>query len=191
MTAVQVPVGTLVLEAAQQAGLDLNVPCGGQGRCGRCAVVVEEGQVRRRSTLRLAAADLEQGYALACQTVIEGNARVRLLPQAKVERRLTTDRTAADNHIPLAYNPAVDQSLLGVYLELDPPSLDDQTDDWSRLQTALRRTGRVDSATAGLPILRKLGGVLRAADWKVTVILRYGHLVAAFRPRPYSRRPAR
>jgi uncharacterized 2Fe-2S/4Fe-4S cluster protein (DUF4445 family) len=168
---VQVPVGTLVLEAAQQAGLDLNVPCGGQGRCGRCAVVVEAGQVRRRSTLRLAAADLEQGYALACQTVIEGNARVRLLPQAKIERRLTTDRTAADNHVPLAYNAAVEQSLLGVYLELDPPSLDDQTDDWSRLLTALRRTGRVDSATAGLPILRKLAGVLRAADWKVTVIL--------------------
>src|SRR5512134_3454496 len=106
MTAVQVPAGALVLEAAQQAGLDLNIPCGGQGRCGRCAVVIEQGQVRRRSTLRLAAADVAQGYALACQTVIEGDARVRLLPQAKIERRLTTDRTAADNHLPLAYNPA-------------------------------------------------------------------------------------
>ena len=76
MTAVQVPTGTLVLEAARQAGLDLNVPCGGQGRCGRCAVIVENGQVRRRSTLRLSPADVAQGYALACQTVIEGDARV-------------------------------------------------------------------------------------------------------------------
>jgi uncharacterized 2Fe-2S/4Fe-4S cluster protein (DUF4445 family) len=168
---VQVPVGTLVLEAAQQAGLDLNVPCGGQGRCGRCAVVVEGGNVRRRSTVRLAAADLENGYALACQTVLEGDAQVRLLPQAKVERRLTTDRTAADIHIPLAYNPAVNQALVGVYLELDPPSLDDQTDDWSRLQTGLRRAGRAETVCAGLPLLRRLGGLLRAADWKITAIL--------------------
>ena len=171
MTAVQVPAGALVLEAARLAGLDLNVPCGGQGRCGRCAVVVEGGQVRRRSTLRLAAADVAQGYALACQTVIEGDARVRLLPQEKVERRLTTDRTAAENHLPFAYNPAVDQTLAAVYLELAPPSLEDQTDDWSRLQTALRRTGLTETAVASLPLLRKLGEVLRSADWKVTAIL--------------------
>ncbi|MER3515360.1 MAG: hypothetical protein C4310_13995, partial [Chloroflexota bacterium] len=40
---VQVPTGTLLLEAVRQAGLDLNVPCGGQGRCGRCAVIAQDG----------------------------------------------------------------------------------------------------------------------------------------------------
>ena len=53
---VDAPAGTLIIDAARQAGIDLNIPCGGQGRCGRCAVVVRgtngADPIRRRSTLR-------------------------------------------------------------------------------------------------------------------------------------------
>ena len=53
--AVTVPGGTMLTEAARLAGFDLNQPCGGQGRCGRCAVIVDDTRsaVRRRSTIRL------------------------------------------------------------------------------------------------------------------------------------------
>ncbi len=37
---VQVPTGTLLSEAAALAGIDITQPCGGQGRCGRCAVQI-------------------------------------------------------------------------------------------------------------------------------------------------------
>ena len=40
---IDVAEGTLILEAAQACGVNINVPCGGQGRCGRCAVIVEDG----------------------------------------------------------------------------------------------------------------------------------------------------
>lgn len=168
---VEVPFGTLILEAAQRAGLEIAVPCGGQGRCGRCAVIVDGGHVRRRSNLRLAPADIERGYALACQAVIEGDTRVTLLPQEKVERRLTTDRTALDCKPPPGYELKSDQPVHAFYLELEPPSLADQTDDWSRLQTALRRQHGVGAVVADLAVLRKLGGVLRSADWQVTAIV--------------------
>jgi uncharacterized 2Fe-2S/4Fe-4S cluster protein (DUF4445 family) len=170
-TEVTVPVGSLIVEATQAAGFDLHVPCGGQGRCGRCAVLVENGNVRRRSSLRLSAEDLARGYALACQTVIEGDTEITLLPQEKVERRLTTDRTAPDNQLPLRYDPAVDQPLVARCVTLEPPSLADQTDDWSRLQTALRREHGIGQLTADLPVLRTLGELLRAADWQVTAII--------------------
>src|SRR4030042_5745403 len=84
----EVPTGALVAEAIQQAGLQIAQPCGGQGRCGRCAVIVEQGAVRLRSTIRLSAADLEAGYALACQAVIEGDATVPIPEQGGLERRL-------------------------------------------------------------------------------------------------------
>jgi uncharacterized 2Fe-2S/4Fe-4S cluster protein (DUF4445 family) len=71
-----VPTGTLLIDAAVQAGVNIVQPCGGQGRCGRCAVQVLEGEVRRRSTLRLTAEDVAKGYALACQSVIEGDAQI-------------------------------------------------------------------------------------------------------------------
>src|SRR5512139_849316 len=92
---VRVPTGTLVSEAARLAGVEILQPCGGQGRCGRCTVRVESGTVRRRSTLRLSLGDVEAGYALACQAVIEGEAHIIVPPQEKIERRLTSDRTAA------------------------------------------------------------------------------------------------
>jgi len=37
---VRVPSGSLLSEAAHLAGIEINQPCGGQGRCGRCVVKV-------------------------------------------------------------------------------------------------------------------------------------------------------
>ncbi|MEZ4611357.1 MAG: 2Fe-2S iron-sulfur cluster binding domain-containing protein [Caldilineaceae bacterium] len=101
-----VPVGTLVVEAAQAAGLDLHVPCGGQGRCGRCAVQVDAGAVRRRSSLRLS--PRRRGARLRwpakpCWRAMRHHAAA---PGAG-GRRLTTDRTAPDNQAPLVYDPAM------------------------------------------------------------------------------------
>ena len=38
---IEIPVGTSVLEAEIQAGLAPDVPCGGQGTCGKCLVKVD------------------------------------------------------------------------------------------------------------------------------------------------------
>jgi uncharacterized 2Fe-2S/4Fe-4S cluster protein (DUF4445 family) len=167
---VHVPTGTLLTEAARQAGVDITQPCGGQGRCGRCAVLVQDGGVRRRSTLRLSPEDVEEGYALACQSVVEGDAQITVPPQEKVERRLTTDRVLAEVTVPSGYDPARDQTLRRVTVTLTPPSMDDQTDDWSRLQTALRPHG-IPALTASLPTLRKIGRTLRTGEWTATAIL--------------------
>ncbi|MCL5998282.1 MAG: 2Fe-2S iron-sulfur cluster-binding protein, partial [Chloroflexi bacterium] len=135
---VRVPTGTLVIEAARLAGVDIQQPCGGQGRCGRCAVQVTEGNVRRRSALRLSPEDIAAGYALACQSVVEGDVSITVPPQEKIERRLTTERTAAEVTIPPGYSPMA-QPMRRVALTLAPPDMQDQIDDWSRLQTALRQ----------------------------------------------------
>ena len=168
---VLVPTGTLIIEAAQKAGVEISQPCGGQGRCGRCAVKIEDGSVRRRSTLRLSAEDVENGYALACQTVIEGDVSISVPPQEKIERRLTTDRTVAEVSVPAGYNPLEGQTIRRIPLTLSPPSMEDQTDDWSRLQTAIRKEAGVSELRASLEMLRELGGLLREGDWQVTAIL--------------------
>lgn len=167
----QVPTGTLISEAAEKAGVELMQPCGGQGRCGRCAVIIEQGEVRRRSTLRLSNEDIQNGYALACQTVIEGDVSIAVPPQEKVERRLTTDRTVAEVSVPQGYDPLVGQTIRRVTLTLTPPSVDDQTDDWSRLQTALRKQTGLTEISVSLPLLRELGATLRSQNWQVTAFL--------------------
>jgi uncharacterized 2Fe-2S/4Fe-4S cluster protein (DUF4445 family) len=168
---VRVSTGTLLAEAAQLAGIDIMQPCGGQGRCGRCAVLVTDGTVRRRSTLRLSPEDIEAGYALACQTVVEGDVSVTIPPQEKIERRLTTDRTAAEVAVPFDYDPVFAQPLRRWTLTLTPPSLADQTDDWSRLQIALRQQADLQTVRIALPLLQHIGNILREGEWQVTVLV--------------------
>jgi uncharacterized 2Fe-2S/4Fe-4S cluster protein (DUF4445 family) len=168
---VKVPTGTLLTEAAERAGISIQQPCGGQGRCGRCAVRVVHGAIRRRSTLRLTEEDIAAGYALACQAVVEANVSIEVPEQEKIERRLTTDRIAVDIAVPAGYDPEIAQTIRRVTLELAPPSLEDQTDDWSRLQAALRRTACFTEAQISLMQLRRIGHILRKGDWEITLIL--------------------
>jgi len=168
---VQVPTGTLLTEAARQAGVEITQPCGGQGRCGRCAVRIEEGTVRRRSTLRLSTEDIEKGYALSCQTVVEGDVFVHVPPQEKIKRRLTTDRTVAEVCVPSSYEYERDQTIRRVNLKLVAPSMDDQTDDLSRVLTVLRQEHGCEDVAVSLTMLRKIGSALRDGEWQVTAIL--------------------
>jgi uncharacterized 2Fe-2S/4Fe-4S cluster protein (DUF4445 family) len=166
----QVPAGTLISDAAQQAGVDLQVPCGGQGRCGRCAVIIEDGTVRRRTTQRLSPEDVAAGFALACQTTVESDVVVRIPPQERIERRLKEGKRAAKVTLPFPYD-LPDQPLRKYAVTLDPPSLQDQTDDWSRLQRELARRYDLRGLQASLPALRRLGQALREGNWSVTVVV--------------------
>ena len=178
-------------------GIDINMPCGGQGRCGRCAVIAQNGAgIRRRSTVRLSPDDLADGYALACQTVIEGDAVIIVPPQEKIERRLVTDKTATKVTLPFTYDPLQHQSLALFPVSVEPPSMVDQTDDWSRLKRAmvstpmpflgqwsardndrLQHRQSVDDGLhmgylmADFPTLRRLGTMLRELNWTMTAVV--------------------
>jgi uncharacterized 2Fe-2S/4Fe-4S cluster protein (DUF4445 family) len=146
--------------------------------------------------VRLTSDDLAAGYALACQTVVEGDAIITIPPQEKIERRLVTDKTATKVTLPFAYDAVWHQPMRLVPLVLDPPSMADQTDDWSRLKRAIAgahlpsfprwdpkgdewlrlkeavHTGRdrVD-LVADLSTLRRLGAALRENNWAVTAVV--------------------
>jgi uncharacterized 2Fe-2S/4Fe-4S cluster protein (DUF4445 family) len=132
-------------------------------------VRIESGQVRRRSVLRLSKADIDAGYALACQTVVEGDLSVVVPPPEQIQRRLTTDHIAPEALVPDGYDPEQVQTVRRVVLQLTPPSMDDQTDDWGRLETALRREADIQRLHKSLEQIRKLGPVLRSSDWNIAL----------------------
>ena len=171
---INVPVGSLIQEAARKAGIEIGMPCGGQGRCGRCAVIVESGPVRRRSTMRLSAADVQVGYALSCQTVVDGDVFVAVPPQEKLERRLTSDKSAAQITLPFPYDYARDQTVRTFYVRVDPPTYADNTDDFARLSRALAVQHGLQNVRATLGTLQRLSEDLRAADWDVTAVIEMG-----------------
>ncbi len=67
-TAIVVPPGVPVLDAAQQVRPDLPFACKG-GVCGTCRALVTHGEVRMRRNFALEKAELDAGYVLTCQAL--------------------------------------------------------------------------------------------------------------------------
>jgi uncharacterized 2Fe-2S/4Fe-4S cluster protein (DUF4445 family) len=172
---VEVEVGTLLSDAAVEAGITLNLPCGGQGRCGRCRVRVEHGGISHRSGVRLSSAELEEGWALGCQAVVKGDAVVFVPEQEKVGIEFITKPAGAER-IALAaqFEGVRDPSVRRAHLTIEPPSLDDQTTDWDRLLRELSLQHGIQNVTASLSMLRTLARDLREANWNVTTVLDMG-----------------
>jgi uncharacterized 2Fe-2S/4Fe-4S cluster protein (DUF4445 family) len=110
------------------------------------------------------------GYALACQTVIEGDITITIPEQERIERRLTTDKSARKIELPFPYDPATMQSVQAFQVNLSAPSLKDNMDDLSRLEKALAVKG-FTSITVPLPTLRRLGTILRDSEWSPWVVV--------------------
>ncbi len=171
--AVNVSAGTLLLEAARLAGLEIETPCGGYGRCGRCRVLVESGDVARRDTYHLSAEEAAQGHALACQTTVQGNITVFVEPREAVSRRYRPQQeaTAAEIALPADMTLICQPGLRKLHVAIEAPSMEDNTNDFDRLSRSLVREYGVTRLRADLPILRTLAADLRAADWDVTAVV--------------------
>jgi len=169
---VQVPAGTLLSEAIAQAGISLNLPCGGQGRCGRCQVIVRQGSVRRRSQIRLTQQQLSEGYALACQTVIESDLVVAIPPQEIVAHALANEKAAIAVSLPEGADDWRSHPWVARYpLNITPPSLDDNTNDWDRLLRELESAHGISRLRANLPIMQSLPRALRNTNWQPIAVL--------------------
>ena len=151
---VEVPTGTLIHEAAIQAGIhDIELPCGGQGTCNQCLV------------------DVGGRYVEACQTPISADLVVRV-----PENRVADMLVVGDSHL-LARNLLPEAGKLSpLYitekLVVPPASIDEHYSDWNRLLRALNVKHPDCSISASLAVLRKLAKVLRKSDGEVTLGMR-------------------
>jgi uncharacterized 2Fe-2S/4Fe-4S cluster protein (DUF4445 family) len=121
--------------------------------------------------LRLSNEDIAHRFALACQSVIEGDATILIPAQETLERRLTTDRTVQEITVPAWFDYHLSQNIRRYRLSLQPPSMEDQRDDLSRLRTALRLQHNIDDFSISLNLVKKIGSVMRAGEWQVTAVL--------------------
>ncbi len=168
--------GTMLSDAAAAAGVEIPLPCGGQGRCGRCKVLIEHGSVSRRPSAKLSAAEEQQGYALACQTVIKGDLVVFVPSEEKIERRIPSEaKTSEKVALPVHYEWRRDPSVRKLFLLIEPPSLADNTTDFERLKRELALQHEVHGLIANLPVMRRLAHTLRQAEWQVTAVLEMGN----------------
>ncbi len=169
---VQVTAGSSVMDAAQKAGLPLKSTCGGVGTCGRCAIKVLQGEVQVEGShlpLRLK----EQGYTLACQTLIQGDAIIEIPASSRLSKHqiLLQDKgRLADGLTDSLASYPLEPCCETITLSLSEPTLTENASDASRLLAALRKEqGR--EGELNLTLLRDLPATLRQAGWQVDVTL--------------------
>jgi len=164
------PPGTLILDAATRAGVIIDTPCGGQGRCGRCLVRIQEGEATRRENPHLTQKQQQEGWVLACTARVAGDL-VLTVPLLKERERVAVEsaasRRAAPVPCPLPFYPALRQ----VFLELPHPTLEDPATDLDRLRRALAQKEGLDRLRVELPNLQRLARTLREGKWQVTLDL--------------------
>ena len=89
---------TSLLDAIHQAGLRIDSPCGGYGRCGKCRVIVTKGNNHMYSKEEERFLSLEErnsGVRLACAMVLEEDSCV-LLPQYFSHVNKTISKTVSN-----------------------------------------------------------------------------------------------
>ncbi len=176
---IEVYTGESLIRAAMAAGVHVNASCGGEGVCGKCRVQIEEGEVEGGITERLSAADLENGYRLACLSKLTSDVIVRIPVESSIDtaalRRQYTPRQTARIKI-TDISTLKEQGLfiapvVKTYVELDPPDTKDNLPDVTRLIRTLNKTGDWHKLELALPVIRKLPGILRESNFKVTVTI--------------------
>ncbi|TAK34299.1 MAG: DUF4445 domain-containing protein [Chloroflexota bacterium] len=164
-----VPAGTLLHEAAELAGAAISVPCGAQGRCGRCKVKIESGTADCPQSRHLPPEQREQGWVLACATPVESDLVVTIPPPKVKEKVVETPAALAASALTMDW--PIEPRVRNIYVELPPPSLEDNASDLDRLRRELSNQQGITDFTLGLNVSRKLYSVLRDGDWKVTAVL--------------------
>lgn len=172
----RVPPGETLLRAAEEAGVYVNSVCGGDGLCGKCRLIVREGEVKSRPTALLDRDEIRQGYVLACESQVLSDLRVEIPPETRLtgkpaftdEEALRFGR-AASQRKGTVY--AFDPLSLKLFLPLPPAGMADNLSDLDRVYREVARRRSDPVMQAGLSTIRMLSGLLRERDFAVTATL--------------------
>jgi uncharacterized 2Fe-2S/4Fe-4S cluster protein (DUF4445 family) len=159
-TAVRVPPGVTVFDAASWNGIAIDSTCGGHGTCKKCKVQVVDGAVPASplDARAFSEDELADGWRLACRSQADHDLVVHVPP-------LVTRPKAATVGVgrQVILHPALQKR----YVELEEPSLADQRTDLQRIRDAIDDLElRVEAG-----VLRRLPGVLRSSAYKVTCVV--------------------
>ncbi len=186
----RVATGRNLLDAARSLGVDLDSVCGGRGICGRCQIVVAEGQFAKHGITSRAdhltpfsepetryreRSGLAADRRLGCHARVCGDLVVDVPPESQLHRQVV--RKEADAH-PIEVDPVVRLH----YVEVREPDLADPSGDLQRLAEALERDWELADLWADAHVLASLQRTLRAGEWCVTVAVHDGSTITAVWP---------
>jgi len=170
------PVGTSVLHAAQQLGVDLESSCGGRGLCGRCQITPSIGEfskhrIKSRAEHLSPPTELElnnkqevlaKGRRLGCASLILGDMVVDIPPDSQIHQQHIVKEAT---HCVIDHDPAV--KLYRV--QVPAPDMHKPASDLRNLQQVLADRHQVYPVACELSVLQQLQPALSGANREVSV----------------------
>jgi uncharacterized 2Fe-2S/4Fe-4S cluster protein (DUF4445 family) len=184
------PVGTPVLQAARSLGVDIDSVCGGRGICGRCQVLLSEGEFSKHGLVSRAehlspvgaveqaycsTQTLEPGRRLSCSTQVLGDVVIDVPSSSQVHKQVV--RKEAEAH-----DVELDPLIRLHFVEVQQPDMHDPSGDLRRLEDALEFEWRLTDLACDVIVLQQLQAALRQGGWKVTVAVHAGRQIVAVWP---------
>ncbi|MCY1125571.1 ASKHA domain-containing protein [Frigidibacter sp. RF13] len=175
--------GTPVLTAARQLGVDLDSVCGGRGICSKCQITPGYGEFPKHGVTVAEGAlsewnavedrynrirGLAQGRRLGCQAKVMGDVVIDVPPESQVHRQVIR-KSATVRDI------TMDPATRTYYVEVAEPDMHEPSGDFQRLSEALKEQWQIEGLQADLHLLSRLQPVLRKGEWKVTVAIHRDH----------------
>nr|WP_323778917.1 ASKHA domain-containing protein [Amylibacter sp.] len=175
-------VGTPILTAARQLGVDLDSVCGGRGICSKCQIQPSYGEFSKHGVTVADDALSEwnsveerykskrgmiDGRRLGCQAQVQGDVVIDVPPESQVHKQVVRKRAEARDIV-------MDPSTKLYYVEVQEPDMHDPTGDLERLVKALRDQWELPHLEADLGILQTMQPILRKGGWKVTCAVHLG-----------------
>lgn len=176
---IQVSQGDNLLEIARKTGIFIDAPCNGNGVCGKCKVKIVEGKVNTEKSRYIGDTEWNEGYVLACCSKVAEDIVVEIPSSASSsmhgmkiealsgerENKIFEKAKAQISEHGMEFKTYVKKD----YIELDPPTLDDNISDFERLKRHMRSNLGYNQVFCRLPMLRKIPPLLRESDFKITV----------------------
>lgn len=185
------PMGTPILDCARQLGVDIDSVCGGRGICGRCQVVVAEGDfakhgISSESTHVSPRGEPENRYdsrkglaqerRLSCHALLWGDIVIDVPRESQVHKQIVSKRAEIRN---IQMDPAIRLH----YCEVEEPDMHNPLGDFERLSKALREQWNIeDLEEIDIRELQNLQKALRDGDWSVTVAVHRGVRITGIWP---------
>ena len=171
--------GENLIRAAMKAGVHINASCGGEGVCGKCRVLIEDGNVDGGRSDKLSREDYAAGYRQACLSSVKSDIVVRVPVESAIDasvlkswssprraagvREMSFEQFKEDGR----FLPPVEKK----YLELPKPTAKDNLPDVARLISYLKRKYNEQRLVVDLPVIRKIPDIFREDNFNITVTL--------------------
>ncbi len=187
----EIPAGTILLEAARRLGVEIESICGGHQTCGKCKIVVEEGDfakfaVRSKADHLTPAEERELAYAarrnfgvnerLSCACQVLDDLVIRVPEESQTRKQVVRKAVGVERRI------MVDASMRLYYVELPIAEMKDHRGDWERLRHELQAVHGLDGLRIDPLLLPALQPALSKGNRGVTVTVFDGGEVVHIQP---------